>query len=151
MIEYSNNDNIVFRFISHYKLGTQSDLSEYYKGDVQPNLIERIGDVGLWMLENIPRKVWQMATEPRVVTIALTAMTLFSITLAFYPVTTYLATYDVVVFVVTNTPFWAVKLAVYIALVETTIAKALRAYGRFSNQALMDKFYQPQQNTATNK
>lgn len=145
MIHYDSNDWLHNRFISHFSFGTTSDISAYQSENVQPNIIEKAGNVGLWMLENLPRKVWEAAKDPRVLTIALTALALFTITLTFYPVVTFLAVKDIVVLIFTNTPFWAIKFAIYIGLVETTIACALRAYGRFCNKALMDNFYQKAQ------
>lgn len=141
MVKYDENSWILSRFYSHFYFGTQSDRSQDVGKDIESNLLEKMGNVGLWPIENLPKKVLNLGKDPIIVTIALTALALFVINLAFYPEITTRVIKNAAVFIANNVPYWAVKFAVYISCVEVTIATAMRACGRFSNQALMEKFY----------
>lgn len=141
MVKYDADSWIGSRFYSHFSFGIQKDRSKDKGKDIPANLLEKMGNAGLWPIENLPRKLKELSKDPIIVTIALTAIALFAINLGFYPEITGQLIKDVTIYMIKNVPFWAVKFAVYISLVESTIATAMRACGRFSNEALMDQFY----------
>jgi hypothetical protein len=110
------------------------------RGDIHKNVLEKIGDAGLWFVEEFPRKVWHVAKDPRVVTIALTAMALLATSFIFYPSTTWFVVRTVITSCIVP-PLWAVKFSAYIATVGIIVAGACRAEGRFINSKLMKAFY----------
>lgn len=113
------------------------------------NTLEKIGDVGLSVVEYIPtawRKLKEYAQDPRVVTIAFTAFALYSVSLGFYPTITIDLTRAALTGawqLILRIPYAQVKFATYIMTVGTIISAACRAEGRFFNKPLLDRFYGP--------
>lgn len=141
---YDQNSFLIVRFVNHFRLGTATDLNPYgFTDEVTPNFLEKVGNAGLYIQENLPGKLWGMVKDPRVVTLALTILTLYAESFAFYPSITSSVTKRVINYVIENVPLWAIKFAVYITLVESTISLAMRACGRFNNEQLMQEFYNP--------
>lgn len=135
---YCRDSLLPQRFLSHLVFGLRHTIPN--RKDIPKNSLEEIGDVGLWMIEELPRKVWHAATDPRVVTVALTALALIATSLLFYPMHS-LYVFQIVWTVGLVPPFWAVKFAAYIYTVELILASACRAEGRFANSTLMKAFY----------
>ncbi len=127
----NQNDLLPVRFFSYAKLGLNKNIQPHEK-----NLAEKIGDAGLTVVEELPRKVWKFVRDPRVVTIALTAFAMIATSFAFYPATT-LAVIKGAITLLPKVPFWAAKFALYIATISTILSYSLRAQGRFWNEALM--------------
>lgn len=123
------------RFVNHFLLGVKEDIGPHNK-----NILEKVGDAGLWMIEKFPGKVWEKMKDPKVVTIALTALALVATSFAFYPAATFLA-FKGALALLPTIPFWAIRFSAYIFTVGVIISTALRAEGRFSNSALMNEFY----------
>jgi hypothetical protein len=136
-IPYHPEKGLWGRFISHAELG----LSKH----IQPHRVtvpELIGDMILWTVEDLPHLVWEKLSEARVVTVALTALSLLANSFLFYPMRTWInlkAFYHWLPL----PPFWAVRFASYIATCAVIAGYGLRAYGRFSNHELMNSFYHP--------
>lgn len=126
---------LITGFVNHFAFGVKQNIGEHQK-----NFLEKIGDVGLWMLEKFPGKVWKVMKDPRVVTIALTALALLAASFAFYPVTTFLII-KAALALLPVIPFWTIHLSAYIATVGLIISTACRAEGRFMNSELMKEFY----------
>lgn len=134
---YNANHSIVFRFYQHARFGLSHDIPRYGQ---DKNWVEKIGDLGLWTIENFPGKVWNLMKEPRWITIALTQISLASVTYLFYPK----ITFDAVKLVAGKIPMPSreqVKFAVYLTLIAHIVSAAFRAYGRFRNEELMDSWY----------
>jgi hypothetical protein len=141
---YNPNSFLITRFVNHFKLGTTSDLTPYnFSNEVKQNFLEQVGNAGLYIQENLPGKFWGLVRDPRVVTIALTILTLYAESFAFYPSITSSVTKKAVNFIIEKAPLWAVKFAIYITLVESTFSLAMRACGRFNNEQIMQQFYKP--------
>lgn len=147
MRSFNINDAMPARFFSHACLGVKSEvrLAEPYVH--QANLVEKAGNGILNVVGFFPRAVkWvgRQFQDPRVVTVALTALALFVATISFYPsatVNALKATFLVVKLLVTSIPLWSLKLAGYILTCSTIVGYGLRAGGRFANEQLMKAFY----------
>lgn len=143
-VAYHSDQNIFFRFRDHAKLGLASDL-----GEERPlaNLCEKAGDVILNVVSLPYRGIGVLAKkaqDPRVATIALTALALVASTFVFFPVTSFNATVIAAKFtfhLIAKIPFIYVKFAAYIATCSGILGLGLRAEGRFSNTQLMNQFY----------
>lgn len=134
-VSYVEEGNLLTRFANHFVLGVKKDIGSHEK-----NWVEKLGDIGLWMVEELPGKVWRVMKDPKVVTIALTAFAILGASFAFYPSATYLAIKSAIL-MLPEIPLWTVRLTAYLSVVGLIISTALRAEGRFLNRDLMDKFY----------
>ncbi len=134
-VTYSAENNIAVRFYNHACLGLQKNIQDHSR-----NFMEKIGDAGLWPLENIPTMALDAVRDPRVVTIGLTSLAMLGDSFAFYPdeTTCWLKAAWALVPII---PFWAMKFSAYISTVEIISSYGLRAEGRFANNKLMDQFY----------
>lgn len=132
---HRGNGGIGVGFANHFVLGVKENI-----GDHDKNILEKMGDAGLWMVEKFPRKIWTIMKDPKVVTIALTAFALLATSFVFYPITTYLLIKAGLALLPT-VPYWAVHLSVYIATISVILSTACRAEGRFLNSKLMNEFY----------
>lgn len=144
-VSYHEESFLIVRFFKHFSLGVKPDI-----GDHERNIIEKVGDAGLWFVEELPRKVVRFCHDPKVVTIALTALALIAVTVGFYPITTY-TTINAVILLLPVIPFWAAKFSVYIATVGLILSTSMRAMGRFVNSDLMNTFYGKETNENTQK
>lgn len=133
---YNAHASLGQRFQYHIVLGLKRDIGN--RTDCDKNILEKIGDSGLIVIENLPRIVYKITHDPKVITVALTALALVATSFLFYPATTFLTVKTALIII---PPLWAVRLAGYIATVELILAGACRAEGRFLNTALMKKFY----------
>jgi hypothetical protein len=133
---YQAHTSLRQRFQYHVALGLKKNIGD--RTDCHKNIFEKIGDLGLIFIENTPRIVSKLVHDPKIVTIALTALALIAASFLFYPVTTFLTLKTAVILI---PPLWTVRLAGYIVTIELILASACRAEGRFSNTSLMKKFY----------
>lgn len=140
-VSYSPDRPIVYRFYEHVKFALKKDIPEHGK-----NLLEKVGDIGLWPIENLPNKIWPLVKDPRIVTVALTALALSAVSFAFYP----LGTVNFFTRLMGILP-WPTKeefkFAAYLAIVSQIVSAALRAEGRFCNTELREKWYRMEFNS----
>ncbi|MBA3602768.1 MAG: hypothetical protein H0W50_03830 [Parachlamydiaceae bacterium] len=137
LIQYSSNSWLPIRFFDHLRLGFQSEIQEHQK-----NNLEKLGDAGLYPIENLPRIVWDITKNPRVITAVGTAFLMLADSYAFYPSETesYVRrAYSLL----PEIPFWAIKFGAYLLSIETIASFGARAEGRFWNTKLMQDFYAP--------
>ncbi len=134
-VNYNKEEWLGSRFVNHFMLGIQKEIGHHQK-----NLLEKAGDVGLFFIENIPRKIWQGIKDPRVITIALTAFALLATSFIFYPLLT-IAAIKLSFAFLPLIPLWTLKLSVYLTFVSVILSTAMRAEGRFLNADLMNQFY----------
>jgi hypothetical protein len=132
---YRGNNNYI-DFSNVWTLGTRENIGN--RTNYPKNLLERAGDFGLWIVEDLPRKIWPFVTNPKVVSTALTAFGLLVNSFVFYPTKTFRTVKFVVSFI--KIPFWAIRFTAYIVTCELMIATYLRAQGRFTNTELMNEF-----------
>lgn len=136
-IVYNPNAYIVARFINHGRFALYPELPHF---EIQKNILEKCGDLGLWMAEKFPGKAWRLMKEPRWVTIVLTCISLFGVSLLFYRKETigyaerFIAKFPL-------PSYEQAKFATYLAVVGHIFAASSRAYGRFSNEELMKRWY----------
>ncbi len=131
-----NQSNVVTKFLSHARFALTPNLSER---NSNPNLLEIMGNIGLYTIEVIPFKIVNAIRDPRIVTIAITALALFATSFAFYPVTT-IALTKTAIAVLPFPPLWAIKFGAYLYTVSLIISFACRAEGRFMNKDLYNQF-----------
>lgn len=131
---HCGNGNIAVRIANHFILGVKEDIGLHDK-----HVLEKVGDVGLWMVEKFPRKVWHVMKDPRVVTLALTSFALLGTSFVFYPTASYHAVKSAIA-LLPKVPLWTVRLSAYIVTCALIVATTCRAEGRFRNSKLMDEF-----------
>ncbi len=91
-------------------------------------------------MENVPGKMWKIVKEPRVMNIAIAALAMTSVSLAFYPAQTKNVFTDIAKAIPMPTRE-QVKFAAYLTIMAHIASFALRAEGRFSNYNLMQAWY----------
>lgn len=123
-------------FKSYAELGLIKNIQQHDK-----TRIERVGDAILWTVEDLPREIYKAVANPKVITVALTAMGLYSNSLAFYASET-IATTKWVFEVLPLPGLELLRFGSYLFVCALIIGAGLRAYGRFSNEALMATFEQ---------
>lgn len=138
---YQHNANLFQRFGYHVVLGLKKNLGE--REDCPKKLLEKIGDAGLWTVEELPKKIWRGLKDPRVVTVALTALALVAASFLFYPSISWMVAKTAIA-LIPFPPFWAIRLSAYLLTVSLILSSACRAQSRFWNRPLMDQFYGPQ-------
>src|SRR5262245_48993940 len=106
LVEYNASTNIFQRFRYHVVLGLKKEIGD--RTNCPKNVLEKIGDVGLWTVEVIPEKIKNFLIDPRVVAVALTALALVAASFLFYPVTTWL-TIKMAISLLPLPPLWAVR------------------------------------------
>lgn len=133
---YNPNAYLPTRVWNYFRFGTQRDIGEH-----NANLLERTGNAGLWPWENLPGKIMNACRDPRVVTVALTSITLLADSFGFYPANT--SFYVKAAWALLPTiPFWAAKFATYLGSVEFISSLGFgRALGRFTNPQLMNQYH----------
>lgn len=140
-VTYHSESSIFFRFYDHARLAfaDKKDIPVHEESN-----LEVYGDAGLWFVRDLPRAIKKAFTDPKVITVALTIFALIADSLLFYPATTWLALKTVISLIDLSKYLWAIKLGAYLASVESIIALAARALGRFGNEDLMHIFYHPE-------
>jgi hypothetical protein len=136
-LNYKAGDGIFYHFYQHAVLGLAHQIPRF---NTQENWVEKLGNLGLWTLENFPGKAWRLMKEPRWITIALTKISLAAVTYAFYPKES-IAITKAVLLQLPLPSREAVKFGVYLTIVAHIVSLALRAYGRFRNEDLMNAWY----------
>lgn len=142
---YDPTSNICYRIRDHLVLGLSSDIGD--RKGISRNHFEKGGDTILWTVGLVPKAVKAFGKsfqDPRVITVALTALALFTNSMVFYPTITLSvakATYINLLSLNQYVPLWSVKLATYLTICASMIGAGLRAGGRFGNAELMKEFY----------
>lgn len=136
---YHANSNVIVRVYDNLKFATRREIGGR-EGDARPNWCEKLGNAQLWFFEKMPGKVLKFAIDPRVVTLALTALALYGTSYGFYRE----ITRDLTKRAIDALPEISgkvVKFAAYMFTVNTILGYHNRAQGRFWNSALTDQFW----------
>ena len=136
-VDYNPQDKLWGHFVSHAHLGLSRNIQLH-----QENIPELIGDIILFTVEELPNILWRAISEARVVTVALTALSLLANSFLFYPLKSFLKL-KAFVHWLPLPPVWALRLASYLFTCALILGYGLRAFGRFSNHELMNDFYHP--------
>ena len=142
---YNPSSTFMVRIWNHASFGLNKDIGNREK--YPANIAEKAGNAILWTVGIIPRSIKFVAKsfqDPRITTIALTALALLIVSFLFYPAITFLKTkvvYVAAMSLIKQVPFWAVKFSAYVATCASIIGAGLRAGGRFNNAPLMKEFY----------
>lgn len=134
-VSYNSQNYLAVRVWDHLRLGFSKNIQEH-----KENILEKAGNAGLWPLENLPRITWDVAKDPRVITVAATALAIVADSYLFYPEETS-ATVLAACALIPTIPFWAAKFAIYVQSVGVIASYGARAEGRYINKALMNEFY----------
>ena len=132
---YNPNSSFSSRFISHAQLGICKETLPH-----EANLIEKLGDSLLWSFEELPQYVWEKISEPRVATVGLTSFALLSNSILFYPSATWACAKSFFNWIPLPS-LSTIRLTSYLYTSSLILGYGLRAFGRFSNPALMNEFY----------
>lgn len=130
-------------FISHAKLSF-TEHPEQYAENYTKNNLEKVGQLLLWHVIEIPQSVYKAAHNPKVLTVAFTILAMTVVQFAFYPITSLLALQKVVTLLSPIFTKFAVKLASYTLIQAAILGWGIRSMGRFTNQQLMGGFYAQQ-------
>lgn len=106
----------------------------------EKNLCEKAGDALTWHVNGLSHKVWAFCKDPRVVTVALTALAMLAVSFAFYPATTALYASKAITLIAPYFKSWAVKLAIFIATQVYLFGLGVRAIGRFSDATVKTRW-----------
>lgn len=136
---YDGNGILPVRVWEHVKIGLSHNIGKR-EGDTSKNFLEKVGDTGLWVWEELPGKVYNALSDPRVVVIALTILSQLAISLVFYPYAT-VNFVRAAVAILPHIPGWAIRFSAYIYISTINVSYGTRALGRVSNQSLMRVFY----------
>lgn len=141
---YKAGASLKQRFRYHAVFGIRKEIGD--RTDCPKNTVEKIGDIGFWIVENIVRIVSELVHDPKFVTIVVTVLALIVDSFLFYPERT-ITVVDSLFSLIPFPPFWAIRFICYITTVELILAGAFRAQGRFLNTSLMKKFYKNESST----
>lgn len=102
--------------------------------------LERIGDMGLYPFEKLPKAVAQNICDPKLVAIYIWLFLEVIVCFFFYPSITmdwisYFYSF------IPEIPWWLIRFTLYLLTVETILAYFLRAEGRLLNKDLMTTYY----------
>jgi len=142
----------VIGFINHARLAfhrnaAASTLEKRQDREaIAKNRLEKVGDGMLWHVTHLPKKISKACHDPRVLTVALTAMGMLTVQFAFYPSASWAATLTCKRFITNYVSWKTIKdstwFATYLASMFAVTGTGTRALGRFVNKDLMDHFYQ---------
>jgi hypothetical protein len=127
-------------FINHARLAFNRNVEED-RSKIPENFGEKLGNAMTWHVRGLPKKVWKMANDPKVITVALTALAMLSVQMAFYPAATALAAKTAVAYVAAHVPFETAKFGAYCLSMLFVVGMGTRTLGRFTNVKLMTSFY----------
>ena len=131
-------------FINHSCMAFHDNPGQLIPGENKSytkNWLEHAGDALCWHAMYLPRHIVKAFANPKVVTVALTALALLAVQFAFYPIATTLAIKSICIFIARHLSLWAVKLASYILVQSAILGLGTRALGRFCNSDLMNRWH----------
>ncbi|MBA3815116.1 MAG: hypothetical protein H0X29_01065 [Parachlamydiaceae bacterium] len=137
-------------FINHAHMAFTSDPEGFSGKNYNQNSLEKVGGMLNWCVTTLPKKAWHALHNPKVLTVAFTALALLTVQFTFYPTATYLATKAICIFIATHIPAYAVKISAYVFIQMNVLGFGLKALGRFSNEELMNNWYNKPENHNVN-
>lgn len=104
----------------------------------QPNRLERVGRALRWGVGSVLDLLIREIKNP-ITIVALTALAMLAATIIFYPASVLSMAATVCPFVLKIQP-WMLKFALFILAESTVLGIGVRAYGRFQNQELLERW-----------
>ena len=127
-------------FVNNFFYAWRNDLDDSKNREsTNKNVLEYAGEALSSHVTKLPKKIIKILKNPKVITVALTAISMLAVQTAFYPAITARVTKSVILALSSYIKPWAVKMALYISTQSYLFGMGLRSLGRFSNQELMNK------------
>lgn len=128
-------------FDNHALMAFTSEPEKLIGKKHNKNNLEKIGGIFNWCVTELPKKIIPAFFNPKVLAVAFTALALVAVQFSFYPITSFLATKAICVFVVKHTPLFVLKISLYVFTQINVLGFGMTALGRFSNKELMNEWY----------
>jgi hypothetical protein len=123
--------------LEHIQLGLCSKLPQEYN----LGLDNRITSFGLFLrspFTNAPHYAYKLITSPRIVTVALTVLSLLAVQFAFYPLITAQISRIALNWVVKRVSYEHIHFGLYILSMTFVSSNGFIAFGRFSKSEVKD-------------
>lgn len=104
------------------------------------NKIEKVGNLFSWFAYDFRLMLRSSLYDPRVMTIIFTVFFMSLTSLLFYPTSTFIVLCEIFSWIVDNIEWKYVRFALWLISEITILGLGIRAFGRFTNSALM-KFH----------
>ncbi len=126
-------------FFAHAGLTLTNNVEGYTKVKHTPNKTETLGNVFLWPVVKLPYHLKNVATQPQVVVVALTVISLASVVFMFHNS----STGELAKLALKSIPSYLThaKVTAEVVAITSIAGWGIRAYGRLSNAALMKAWY----------
>ena len=130
-------------FVNNFFYAWKNDLDDFKnRENTSKNVLECVGELLSSHVTKLPKYIIKILKNPKVITVALTELSMLAVKTAFYPAITARVTKSAILVLSSYIKPWAVKMALYISTQSYLLGMGLRSLGRFSNQELMNKIGQ---------
>lgn len=134
---------------NHAGLTITNDVEKYTQVKYTPNRTETLGSAILWSFVQLPCHIKNVATQPQIVVVALTAIALLSTVFIFHnSSTTELAK---LALKTTINHLTQAKVTVEVAMIAGITGWGIRAYGRLTNSDLLKNWHQKKPESTSNE
>lgn len=117
------------------------------RGAIPYHFLEKTGNYLSWLAYEFRRWLAKFFKDPRTLTVLLTLIAMTTNALVFYPFYTMGCILDSLIWLISRIDWATVRFILWMSTEITILGVGLRAFGRFSNPELMNKFLSPQQST----
>lgn len=125
------------RFQNNLRFALRKESSEA-RADIPFNQAEKIGNVLSWFAYEFKTLLVKLICDPRFITICFTALAMLLNSLLFYPTNTWLELLRIYTLIAENINWEYVRFALWAVTEVTILGMGMRAFGRFSNQKLLE-------------
>lgn len=130
------------RFRNHLLFAIRKETSTVR--DVIPyHFLEKLGNHLSWLAYEFRRALEKSVKNPKTLTVLFTLLAMTTNALVFYPSYTWDCIVDSWTWLITRINWSSVRFILWMATEVTILGVGLRAFGRFSNPELMNKFLSP--------
>jgi len=131
------------RFRSNLRFALRKESVSDREG-VPLNRIEMWGNYLSWFVYEFRKALVKLVCDPRFVTVLFTLVAMMLTSLIFYPSFTSASLFDFVSWTVGHINWKYVRFALWLLSEVTILGLGMRAFGRFSNQPLMNRYFPSQ-------
>jgi hypothetical protein len=125
------------RFKSNLRFALQKEVASQ-RALFPPNRVEQVGNVLAWFAYEFKAALVKTICEPRFVTVCLTLFAMTFAAILFYPTTTLTLLFDTIYWISKHINGSYCRFTLWMISEVTILGIGLRAFGRFSNQKLME-------------